>query len=258
MAMEKLDVTEATVVARPRDVVAQAQEQAKVLLEIVEAQGLYANIQGKRYLMAEAWETIGAFNHVGTDTEWVKPIVDPDGKTTAWEAKVNLVHRQHGNTVGSAIMSCGMDEFPTKGKSGEAANKAARSAAQTWAASKAYRMNYSWVVVLAGFEPTPASEMMTDSPPAKKRQQQPQEPRTAPEQGKSGVPVTLDDVEPLEDIKIQHAGHLAQMANEKLGMGVDEVAGRLGVQSLREIEPGELQAAWNRLLEARTGDTKEF
>ena len=57
-------------------------------------------------------------------------------------------------------MSCGLDEFPCRGKEGEGKHKACRSAAQTWATSKAYRLKYSFIAKLGGYEPTPAEEML--------------------------------------------------------------------------------------------------
>lgn len=140
----------------PAEVVKAATAQANSLIEIVEKRNLFMEIDNKRYLYAEAWETIGAFNQTHAVTEWVRPIKE-DGETVAWEARVALY--KDGEMVGAAEMTCGLDEFPCRGKEGWAKHKAARSACQTWATSKAYRMNFSWVAVLAGFQPTPAEEM---------------------------------------------------------------------------------------------------
>jgi hypothetical protein len=80
-----------------------------------------------------------------------------------YEAKVLLMR---GNEqVSSGIMTCGFQEFPCRGREGMAKVKAAMSAAQTWAESKAYRMKFAFVAKLAGFEPTPADEMH-ETPPA--------------------------------------------------------------------------------------------
>jgi hypothetical protein len=142
---------------RPREVIAGATEQATVLMEIVQARKLFATVGGKMYLEAEAWEVICAFNNVAPDVVYVKPIYEND-EVVAYEAKVNLVDRS-GALRGSGIAECSLDSFPTKGRVGRDKDKAAKSAAQTWAISKAARMAFSWVAVLAGFEPTPASEM---------------------------------------------------------------------------------------------------
>ena len=127
------------------------------LMAIVEERHLSARIDGKDYLEYEAWQTIGMFYEVTANVEWTRTM-EMDGAIMGWEARVQLLDRQ-GQVVGTGEMSCGFDEFPCKGKEGFAKHKAARSAAQTWAASKAYRMNYSHVAVLGGFEATTADEM---------------------------------------------------------------------------------------------------
>jgi len=145
---------------KPAEVVADASEQATALMDIVSNQKLYAEIEGKKYLQCEAWEVIGAFNGVSAITDRVYPIYEGD-KKVAYEAEVSLW--KNGIKVGGAVMSCGLNEFPCRSKEGEAKDKAAKSAAQTWATSKAYRMNFAWVAVLAGYQPTPAEEMMGEA-----------------------------------------------------------------------------------------------
>ena len=144
----------------PLAIINRAQEQARQLMAVVDAQRLYEIIEGKKYLRVEGWEIILAFNGVHAETEYVKEIIK-DGEIIGYEAKVNLLRR--GVIVGSAIMTCGLDEFPCRGKEGQAKHKAAISAAQTWALSKAARLNFSWVAVLAGYQPTPAEEMLREN-----------------------------------------------------------------------------------------------
>ena len=139
------------------DVVQNASHQAKLLMRIVLQTKCYQEISGKKYLQVEAWETIGAFNRVHAVTEWVNPIMR-NGETVGYDAKVNLFNIE-GVMVGAAIMPCYFTENACKGKEGDAKDKACKSAAQTFATSKAYRMNYSYVAILAGYEPVPADEM---------------------------------------------------------------------------------------------------
>ncbi len=139
------------------DVVQNASHQAKLLMSIVLQTKCFQEISGKKYLQVEAWETIGAFNKVHAATESINPIMR-DGETVGYDAKVNLINVD-GVIVGSAIMPCYFTENACKGKEGDAKDKACKSAAQTFATSKAYRMNYSYVAILAGYEPVPAEEM---------------------------------------------------------------------------------------------------
>ena len=140
----------------PAEVVTNATEQSKLLMSIVEQTGCYQNISGKKYLQVEAWETIGAFNQVHAETKAIVPITR-DGEIVGYQADVQLI--KHGMSVGGASMPCFFTENACKGKEGDAKHKACMSAAQTFATSKAYRMNYSYVAILAGFQPTPAEEM---------------------------------------------------------------------------------------------------
>ena len=159
-------------IASPSEQIAVMEEWASCLMDVVEQKRLYQNIQGKKYLLAEAWEIILSFAHTGSIPEWVREVHE-DGVIVGYEAKMLLT--KNGETVGGAIMSCGLDEFPCRGKEGQAKAKAAKSAAQTWAMSKAARLKYSLVPILAGYEPTPAEEMtvtvdQTETPQPQRQQ----------------------------------------------------------------------------------------
>ena len=157
----------------PREVVEGATEQAEVLMDIVEQRKLYYPISGKKYLVFEAWAVIGAFNDAHPVTDWVRLLEDGDGYPVGYNARVSIV--KNGEVISTAEMPCGFDDFPCRGKEGTAKHKAAMSAAQTWAASKAYRMKFSWVSVLAGFEATTADEMREqDEEDTKPRKEAPQ------------------------------------------------------------------------------------
>ena len=167
----------------PREVVEGATDQAEVLMDIVEQRKLYYPISGKKYLEYDAWAVIGAFNNAHPITDWVKLLEDGDGYPVGYNARVSIL--KNGEIIASAEMPCGFDDFPCRGKSGTAAHKAAMSAAQTWAASKAYRMKFSWVSVLAGFEATTADEMRGPGEDAKPHNQTPQKPTSSPQPPKT-------------------------------------------------------------------------
>lgn len=131
---------------------------AKKLMEVVEQCGLAKGIQGKKYLEVEGWQMIGEFAHVTPVIEWTRPWKDESGQTVGYEAKCTLMNRDQ-EVVGSGESSCGFDAFPCRGKEGSEVDKAARSAAQTWAISRALRNKFSFVAKIAGYEPVPAEEM---------------------------------------------------------------------------------------------------
>ena len=162
MTQELVETGGQSIALSPDDVVQNASHQSKLLMKIVDQTKCYQVISGKKYLQVEAWETIGAFNRVHAVTEWTHP-VERESRVVGYDAKVNLVNAD-GIVVGSAIMPCYFTENACKGKIGDAKDKASKSAAQTFATSKAYRMNYSYVAILAGYQPTPAEEMTGDAP----------------------------------------------------------------------------------------------
>ena len=143
----------------PKEVLAAAKEQAEALMELVSQKHLSTRMGKGEHLHAEAWITIAAFNSIVAKTKWVKPEHDRDGAITGYEAEVELIHYPTGEIRGGAIMSCGLDAFPCQSKRGTEKDKAAKSAAQTWAAAKAIRMTLSYVPVLAGYSPVPYEEM---------------------------------------------------------------------------------------------------
>lgn len=147
----------------PAEVVENATTQSKFLMDIVNKTHCYQEIKGKKYLQVEAWETIGAFNRVHAETKSMTPILRKNGEgdeVIGYEAHVQLV--RDGHIVGGAIMPCYFTENACRGKQGDDIHKACMSAAQTFATSKAYRMNFSYVAILAGYQPMPAEEITED------------------------------------------------------------------------------------------------
>jgi hypothetical protein len=143
----------------PAEEVALTQERARAVVAIIDGAKAYATIQGKKYLQVESWQVIGKFDGVSAATEWTRPI-EIGGVIVAYEAKVLLIGRD-GLTKGGATMTCGMDEHVAQGKRGWMQHVAVQSMAQTRAESKAYRMNYAAVALLAGYQGTTAEEMQT-------------------------------------------------------------------------------------------------
>ena len=150
--------------ATPAEQVAQFTDWADALMGVVESRKLYIDPRrtGKKYLMIEAWELIGAFAGLRAEPESVEPRRGEDGIIIGYDAKVVLVDIKTGEKRGGgAFALCGMDEDVVKGqKTNGAKNNACMSMAQTRATSKAFRLNFSYVVALGGYQPTPAEEMV--------------------------------------------------------------------------------------------------
>lgn len=131
---------------------------AKSLMKVVDSCGLAKSMGGKKYLEVEGWQMIAEFAHVKPIIEWVRPWKSDDGELIGYEARCRLVN-DAGEEIGAGESSCGMDAFPCRGKSGSEKDKAAKSAAQTWAISRALRNKFSFVARIAGYQPVPAEEM---------------------------------------------------------------------------------------------------
>jgi hypothetical protein len=135
-----------------------ARDWAAAIDRVIRQQRRFVTIEGKRYILSDAWLMIAALDQAAPVAEDPVPIVE-DGKTVGYRVSVKLV-RPDGTVRGRATMTCYLDEYPCRGKKGTDAHRAAISAATTWAAAKAAKLTYGWVVVLAGYEPTVAEEMM--------------------------------------------------------------------------------------------------
>jgi len=137
-----------------RDELETAKTKAAILAEIVEDQGLFTIIQGKKHLHVEAWKTIGKGYGYSPQIEWTRPI-----ETGGWEARCIFTDLT-GEQVGSGEAECGTYG---DGPWVDRASYAQRSMAQTRAISRAGRNCLDWVVVLAGYSATPFEEMPRES-----------------------------------------------------------------------------------------------
>lgn len=143
-------------ISNPKELVARATELASALAEIIHKQQLYSVIgrgaQAKKYVKCEGWTTMGAMLGVVPSEDYCRRLPEDKG----FEAKVRLIRVSDGAEVGSASAECTHDEANWL----ERDSYSLRSMALTRATSKAFRLSFSWIVKLAGFEPTPSEEMM--------------------------------------------------------------------------------------------------
>ncbi len=137
----------------PQEHVERAREMARLLTDIVEQGGLSLRLRGDEYLRYEAWQTIAQWYGCTVTTEWTRPVTE-DGRVVGWEARVAVIDG-HGRVVGASEGMCTRDESAWRGRP----DYALRSMAQTRTAAKALRSLFAHIVVLAGYQPTPAEEM---------------------------------------------------------------------------------------------------
>lgn len=153
----------------PAQAVDFAREAAKVLVDVVEQCELAVvcsnRPDAKKHIMLEGWSTVAKFYGCTIKCTSSQPVGDPDTRARfpGFYAKAEVIDK-FGNVIGEGDGYCMRDEGTWKNRP----NYALASMAQTRAASKAARIVFSWVVVLAGYNPTPSDEMpdeMHKSPP---------------------------------------------------------------------------------------------
>lgn len=140
------------IIRQPQEVLADAQKAAKALAEVVRNKKKPVIMNGEQYLEFEDWQTVAKFYGVTAkviSTEYIS-----FGEVHGFEAKAVAINR-YGMEISGAEAMCLNDEPNWKSKP----LFQLRSMAQTRACSKSLRNVLAWVVVLAGYKPTPAEEM---------------------------------------------------------------------------------------------------
>lgn len=137
----------------PAEVVLRASAMATALKDVIVRAKLTSNIQGREYVRVEGWTLLGTMLGVFPVCTWTRQLDD------GWEARVEARTRD-GSIVGAAEASCLRSENNWGGRD----DYALRSMAQTRATAKALRIPLGFVVAMAGYEATPAEEMVTDRP----------------------------------------------------------------------------------------------
>jgi hypothetical protein len=160
----------------PRLALERMTDLAKVLVDVVQSQGLAVKISGRQYLTAEAWSALGALVGVTPVVCWVKQNETGDGYVARVEART-----LDGRVVGAAESECSRAE--PRWRSREPFQL--RSMCQTRGISRSLRAALAVVPVLAGYEPG-SSEEMADVfvEPERRAEPEPAIVRPSPEQGK--------------------------------------------------------------------------
>lgn len=112
--------------------------------------------EDKEYVRVEGWTMLGALIGVTPVESYCKeiPVSNEDRTMRGFEAQVHLLC--NGTVIGGASAQCTLEEAEWAGRD----SFALRSMTITRATSKAFRLNYGWIMALAGYEPTPAAELV--------------------------------------------------------------------------------------------------
>jgi hypothetical protein len=142
------------VVTSPEIILSEAQKAAQALTEVIKSKPKPVIIRGEQYLEFEDWQTVGRFYGLVpkvTETQYIQI-----GKAEGFSAKAVVVRTKDGMEISGAEAMCLNDEPNWKDKP----MFMLKSMAQTRACAKALRNVLAWVVVLAGYKPTPAEEII--------------------------------------------------------------------------------------------------
>jgi len=138
----------------PAEIVRAATVAAKELARVIDSAGLAVQIQGRRYVRCEGWTTLAAM--LGCVPREVEVYEMEQG--ARYVASVELIRMADGIVLCKASAECGNDER----RWAKMPRYAKRSMAVTRATGKACRIALSWIVTLAGYEPTPAEEITAE------------------------------------------------------------------------------------------------
>jgi hypothetical protein len=156
-------------VARPPEVVlAEAQQAAKALAGVIAAKPRRVTFGGENYLEFEDWTLVARFYGVTAKVESTAYIQYDEAR--GFEARASAILNPGGQIISAAEAVC-LDDEPNWSRK---PLFQLRSMAQTRACAKALRNALSWVVVLAGYRPTPAEEMdgVMSKPPIRQPERQ--------------------------------------------------------------------------------------
>ncbi|HUW13591.1 MAG TPA: hypothetical protein VM537_27965 [Anaerolineae bacterium] len=178
--------------AGPSAIIQQATSIASELSSIINAKKLYTTISGRKYVRVEGWTTLGAMLGVLPREDRCERIVVDD--VTGYESYVSLVRVSDGATIGGASAVCLRSERNWANRD----EYALRSMATTRATGKAYRLAFSWIITLAGYEPTPAEEMIGTV------EEQPRHQQARGNGGKAARPLEPEKLKAMLAEKITH------------------------------------------------------
>lgn len=165
-------------VGDPKKMIADAENAANALMSVVarKRDELEVSISGRKHLKVEAWETLAYFCGISAKIVETRPVYDEISEAQGFEATAEAIRLADCAVISSARAMClnNEDNWNMRPKYewengqrrqvGEVAVPTfqLQSMAQTRAIGKVLRNVLAFIVVLAGYEGTPAEEMTGD------------------------------------------------------------------------------------------------
>lgn len=155
----------------PEQILAEAQKAAQSLQTILRGKKDPVIFNKQQYIEFEDWQVLGRF--YGLTSKIVSTEAVDFGGVRGFQARAVVLDVKTGNEISAADAMCLNDEEKWSSRTKYAWEKGVkvkvgeipvpmfqlRSMAQTRACAKALRNVLAWVVVLAGYKPTPAEEI---------------------------------------------------------------------------------------------------
>ena len=152
IALRPPEPTQLAMSRAPEIVLQEAAKAAHALRDVIESKPSKCVINGKTFLQFEDWQTLARFYGVtvaARSTNYIE-----QGRVRGYECHAEAI-RADGQVISAAQAMCLDDEAKWSDKP----LFQLRSMAQTRAQAKALRNVLAWVVVMAGYAPTPAEEV---------------------------------------------------------------------------------------------------
>lgn len=149
----------ASLAPSPEQAIDYARRCAQALATVLDPAGMTIAVGGdRRHVRVEGWQTLGAMTGHSARVVWCREYSDAD-RGDGWEARAEVVDGA-GRVVGAGEGMC----LRTEKRWRDADEYAIRSMAQTRAISRSLSSVLRHVIVLAGYEGTPAEEMPAEDP----------------------------------------------------------------------------------------------
>lgn len=225
----------------PAAVIVGATRMAKALAPVIEDQKLYKQIGNKKHLFIEAWTLCGSMLGVFPVCTWTRRI---EG---GWEARCEARLRD-GSVIGAAEAICKDNEANWQKRD----DYAIKSMAQTRAASKALRMPLGFIVVLGGFDATPAEEMVHEAAEARAASAPPAVASPAPAGanrqpqvvGKApGKPAVKPTGPVISEAQAKRFYAICRSAGKESGRITSYLVGKFGISDDRQIPKAHYEEA---------------
>lgn len=230
----------------PDVVIEEARKAAKALADVIDKKPKKVIINNEIYLEFEDWQTLGRFYGVSAAAQSTRYV--EFGDTVGFEATAEALLLVNGATVriSSAEAMCLNDEWRWQDKP----LFQLKSMAQTRAMAKVLRNVLAWVVVLAGYKPTPAEEVDGE----KEKPAEVRSPRRQSEKATPAAPRRQDHSAPAPPAQtISDAQHNRIFAigreSNVLKSEIRQLAQQFGFEDTKDITRDKYQEFCARLFE---------